>query len=103
LLFNCALEYAIKKVQENQVRLTLNGTQQLLANADDVNLLGYNIDTTKKNLVARPRLVEMYLHSPICLHGIVLNHLSTGITLPLNRITSTWNIEWNPNFILAFW
>jgi hypothetical protein len=37
-------------VQENQVGLKLNGTHQLLAHADDVNLLRDNIDTTEKNI-----------------------------------------------------
>jgi hypothetical protein len=50
LLFNLALEYDITKVHENQVGLKLNGTRQLLAYADDVNLLGDSIlvDTIKK-------------------------------------------------------
>jgi hypothetical protein len=47
LLFNFALEYVIRKVLENQVGL--NGTHQLQAYADDVNLLRDNIDTIDKN------------------------------------------------------
>jgi hypothetical protein len=43
LLFNFAFEDAIRKIQETQMGLKLNGTHQLLVSANDVNLLGDNL------------------------------------------------------------
>jgi hypothetical protein len=50
IAFQVPLDYTIRNVQENEVVLKLNGTHQLLAYADDVNLLGDNIVTLKKNI-----------------------------------------------------
>jgi hypothetical protein len=46
LLFNFDLEYAIRRIQGKQKGL------KLLAYADDVNILGENIDTMQKNTEA---------------------------------------------------
>ena len=49
LLFNFALECAIRRVHVNQIGLKLNGTHQLLVYADDVNILGGSEHTMKDN------------------------------------------------------
>ena len=52
MLFNFALECAIRRVQVNQDGLKLNGTHQLLAYADYVNIMGGVIHTLKENAEA---------------------------------------------------
>jgi hypothetical protein len=52
LFFKFALEYAVRRVQVNQDGLKLDGTHQLLAFADDVNILGGSVHTVKENAEA---------------------------------------------------
>jgi len=62
MLFNFALEYAIRRVQANQDGLKLNGAHQLLAYADYVNILGRSIHILKENaeaLVAATREIGL--------------------------------------------
>jgi hypothetical protein len=52
LLFNSALEYAIRRVQEKGEGPKLNGTHQFLTYTDDVNIEVENGDTVKKKAEA---------------------------------------------------
>jgi hypothetical protein len=52
LLFKFALEYAIERVQVKRDGLKLNVTYQLVAYADDVNILGGSAHTLKENAEA---------------------------------------------------
>ena len=42
-------EYAIRKVQETNLGLDMNGTHQVLAYADDVKLIGDDMGTIETN------------------------------------------------------
>jgi hypothetical protein len=50
LLFNFAIEYAIRRVWVNQDGLKLNGTHQLLVYADGDNILGGSVHTVKEKM-----------------------------------------------------
>jgi hypothetical protein len=56
LPFNFALEYTVRRVQENQDEVKCNGTHQLLSYTDDVNIVGENIDTIQRTQMLVRRL-----------------------------------------------
>jgi hypothetical protein len=79
LLFNFALECAIRKVQENQMKL--NGTHQLLVYADGVILLGDNIAIIKKNtqtLIGTSKEVGLNVNSEKINYMLPSHHQNAG-------------------------
>jgi len=62
LLFNFALEYAMRKVQDKEEGLKLTGTHQLLVYAD-VNLLGGKVNVINKPLLEANREVGLEVNT----------------------------------------
>jgi hypothetical protein len=73
LLFNFALEYSIREVQGNQVGL--------LVYVDDMNLLGDNIDTIKKNTrtsIDASKEIDLEVHTEKSKCMLLARHQNAG-------------------------
>jgi hypothetical protein len=81
LLFNFALDYAIKRVQVNQDSLQLNGIHHLLAYADDINILGGSVHTVKENekaLVAATKKIGLEVNADKTKYIVMSQDQNTG-------------------------
>ena len=102
VLFNFALEYAIRRVQVNQDGLKLNGTHQLLAYTDDVTILGGSIHTLKENaeaLVAATREIGLEVSADKTKYMIMFRDQNAG-RIHIVRLIIVPSTEWR---ILSIW
>jgi hypothetical protein len=88
LIFNFALEYAVRKVQENR-----NRTHQVLVYADDVNLLGSSVNTIKENpetLLEVSRKFGLDINAEKAKYMIISRHPNSGQNQNIRRANESF-------------
>jgi hypothetical protein len=93
LLFNFVLEWAIRRVQVSQDGLKLNGTHQLLAYADDVNILGGSIRAVKENaevLVAAAKKIGLEVNADTTKYVVMSRDQNAGRTRSMKTDNSSF-------------
>jgi len=93
MISNFALEYTTRRVQVNQDVFKLNGTYQLLAYADDVNILGRSIHTLKENaeaLVAATRKIGLEVSADKTKYVVMSRDQNAGRIQSVRIVNSTF-------------
>jgi protein associated with RNAse G/E len=96
MLFNFALEFAIRSVQVNQDVLKQNSIRQLLTYADDVNILGGSIHTLKENteaVVAATRETELEESADKTKYMVMSRDQNAGRIHSVRTDNSTFEME----------
>jgi sorting nexin-29 len=78
LVFSFAFEYAIRKVQKNQVKVKVYGTHQLLVYADDLNSLGDNITKHTGALPDASKEVDIQVNTENRKYMLMSHHQNGG-------------------------
>jgi hypothetical protein len=81
IAFQFCFRICQQEIQENEVGLGLNGTNQLLVYADDVNLLGDRVNTIKENsetLLESSRDIGLEISAEKTKYMIISRHPNSG-------------------------
>jgi len=95
LPFNCALVYAIRRVQTIQDGLKLNGLRQFLVHADDVNIMGGSVCTVQKNeeaLLMASKKIGLEINTDKCKYMVIYGDQNAGRIYNLKTDNSSFGM-----------